>query len=372
MKRALVAALLASSLLSPSAAAADGDARDQTAPPARAGVARAVEIRVSGDAAALARVRITARELLLRLDVQANVKASDEPQTSAEEPTPLVIAYVDLRHVSSPSIDIEDGKTRQELTHRRLSDVATLETGVESLLHVLYLAVESALQVGVTAPPPPPPPKKPTPPVESEARRTSAPARAGLDFGPLLRLSSLGGSRIVPGGGVSIEPRADVGNGHAGLMVSGAVHGSSELSFARGTASVRLLQARFVPTFDWLLSPEVSGAFGVGAGFDAFVVEPVLAPESGRLLVTESAIDPVITALAGARVPIAGRAFLSALASLDVDLRPTSFVARVGPTSQIVMSLPRLRGGFTLALSFSALGSHRFASMNANATGNRQ
>jgi hypothetical protein len=187
-----------------------------------------------------------------------------------------------------------------------------------------------------------------------------------LDFGPLLRLSSLGGSRIVPGGGVSIEPRADLGNGHLGLMVSGAVHGTSEVSFARGTVDVRPLQARFVPTFDWLLSPEVSGAFGVGAGFDAFVVEPVLAPEPGRLLVAESAVDPVITALVGARVPIAGRAFLSALASLDVDLRPTSFVARVGPMNQTVMSLPRLRGGFTLVLSFSALGSGRFASVSGS------
>lgn len=359
MKRGLMALGAALALLAPSAAAALGIEPDERE---SAAVGRIVEIRVSGDAAALARVRMTARELLLRLDVQANVKTIDEPETSADEPTPLVIAYVDLRNASAPAIDIEDGKTRQELTRRRLSDVATLETAVESLLHVLYLAVESALQVGVTPPPAPPPPaEKPAPPVQSAPHRAPATARVGLDIGPLLRLSSLGDSRFVPGAGVVLEPRADLSGSHVGLLMSGAVHGTSELSFAGGTALLRPLQARFVPTFDWLVTPQVSGAFGVGAGLDAFVIEPVLPPASGRLLVTESAIDPVLTGMLGARIPIAARVFLSALASLDVDLRPTSFVASVGPTNQSVLSLPRLRGGFTLALSFSALGSRRFA-----------
>jgi hypothetical protein len=373
-------AALALSLLPPAPAA--GDDREQPTRRASAGVARAVEIRVSGDAAALARVRITARELLLRLDVQANVKAIDEPETPADEPTPLVIAHVDLRNVSAPGIDIEDGKTRQELTRRRLSDIATLETGVESLLHVLYLAVESALQVGAasapsepappsvpsgaSSPSPPPTTKKPAPPPVKSQRRSGAPGRAGLDFGPLLRLSSLGGTRFVPGGGVSIEPRADLGGAHLGLLVSGVVHGSSELSFAGGTVEVRPLHARFVPTFDWLISSRVSGAFGVGAGLDAFVIEPVQPPASGRLLIAESAIDPVLSALVGARMPIAGRLFLSALASLDLDLRPTSFVARVGAMNETVMSLPRLRGGVTLALSLSALGSRRFTSASGS------
>jgi hypothetical protein len=356
---ALAAAL---AFLAPSAAAAFGDG-DAGLPRSRSGVARVVEIRVSGDAAALARVRMTARELLLRLDVQPNVKSMDEPETSADEPTPLVIAYVDLRSVSSPSIDIQDGKTRQELTRRSLSDVATLETGVESVLHVLYLAVESALQVGVAIPPPPakrPAPPRTKPQSSVSRSRSGSGSGSGLDFGPLLRLSSLGGTRIVPGGGVLLEPRTDLGRGQLGLMLAGAVHGTSELSFEHGAVEVRPLQARLVPTFDWLFSSDVSGCFGFGAGLDAFVVEPVQPPDSGRVRVGETAIDPVLTGMIGARVPIAGRAFLSALASLDLDLVPTSFVARVGDTNESILHLPRFRGGFTLALSFSALGSRRF------------
>jgi hypothetical protein len=124
MLMALGAAL---ALLAPSAAAGLEAATPNAG--AQNSVGRVVEIRVSGDTAALLRVRMTARELLLRLDVQANVKAIDEPETSSTEPTPLVVAYVDLRSTASPSIDIEDGRTHQVLTQRRLMDVTSLETG---------------------------------------------------------------------------------------------------------------------------------------------------------------------------------------------------------------------------------------------------
>jgi len=327
------------------------------------GVARVVEIRVSGDAAALARVRLTASELLLRLDVQPNVKAIEDPETPPTEPTPLVIAYVDLRNSSSPSIDIEDGKTRQELTRRNLSDVSSLETGVEALLHVLYLAVESTLQVGVTraAAPAPAPEKKPAPPAAKAAPRS----RFGFDIGPLLRLSSLGSSRVVPGGGAVLEPRADLGNAQLGLHLSAAFHGSSQLAFAQGEAAVRPLQFRLVPTADWLLTPDISGCVGLGVGLDSLMVEPVQAPERGSVAAGQSTVDPVLTALVGARVPISGRAFLAALASLDFDAAPTSFVVHEGPATSPILKLPRLRGGFTLALSFTAAGERRFAKAGA-------
>jgi hypothetical protein len=353
MLMALVAAL---ALLTPSAGAAL-----ETGTPSggtQNDVGRVVEIRVSGDAAALARVRMTARELLLRLDVQPNVKAIDEPETSSSEPTPLVIAYVDLRSTASPSIDIEDGRTRQSLTQRRLSDVTSLETGVEAVLHVLYLAVESTLQVGVERSAPPTA-KKPTPPAPPPRAQPSS-SHFGFDFGPLLRLSSLGGSRIVPGGGVGLEPRADFGRAQVGLLVSAVLHGASELSFANGEAEVRPLQVRVVPTFDWLLSPDVSGCLGVGAGVDSLRVTPVQAPNIGDAASSQSALDPMLTGLVGARVPISGRMSLAAMASLDLDLAPTSFVARVGRSNVPVLQLPRLRAAFTLALSFTA-GERRFA-----------
>jgi hypothetical protein len=354
MLMALAAAL---ALLAPSAAAAIEDE-------AGAGVTqgRVVEIRVSGDAAALARVKLTARELLLRLDVTPVVKAIDDPVAPPGEPLPLVIAYVDLLRVATPSIDIEDGQTHEELTRRDLTDVSSLETGVESVLHVLYLAVESKLQVGVTRPapsPPVPPEKRPAPP----APRESQPARSrlGLDVGPLLRLSALGDGRFVPGGGLGVEPRADFGHTQIGVMVTAALHGTSELSFDHGAAEVRPLQVRVVSMFDWLLSRDVSAATGLGAGLDSLMVTPLQPPETGVAAPPQSALDPVLTAVLGARLPISGRAFFAALASLDYDLVPTSFVVRQGPTTHPILALPRLRGGFTLALDFTLAGEKRFS-----------
>ena len=353
MKRVLMGLAAALALLAPSAAAAL-----ETEPAATpSGRARVVEIRVSGDAAALSRVRMTARELLLRLDVQANVKTIDEPETSSSEPAPLVIAYVDLRVVASPSIDIEDGKTHEELTRRNLTELSSLETSVESVLHVLYLTVESKLQVGA-APAPPAHRKKPAPPAKRAEPERS---HFGFDVGPLLRLSSLGGSRVVPGGGVALEPRADFGRAQASLLVSAVLHGTSELAFARGQAEVRPLQIRVVPTLDWLLSPEVSGCVGFGAGLDSLMVTPVQAPDVGNVTRDQSALDPVVTALLGARVPISGRVFIAALASLDLDVAPTSFVAHEGAMTRSLLQLPRWRGGFTLALGFTAAGERRFS-----------
>jgi hypothetical protein len=343
-------------LLAPSAAAAlEGGANVRPRD-----VARVVEIRVSGDAAALSRVRITARELLRRLDVEPDVKAIDEPETSGGEAAPLVIAYVDLRSAASPSIDIEDGKTHEELTRRHLSDVTSLETGVEALLHVLYLSVESMLQLGAETPAaaPPPPAKKPAPP--AAAHTEHQPSHFGFDVGPLLRLSSLGGTRIVPGGGVVLEPRADFGRAQASLWVSAVLHGTTELGFEHGAAEVRPLQVRIVPIFDWLLSSEVSGCVGAGAGLDSLLVSPLQAPDGGRVAGPQSALDPVMTGLVGARVPISGRVFLAALASLDLDLAPTRFVVQQGPMTRSILDLPRVRGGFTLALSFTAAGERRF------------
>jgi hypothetical protein len=358
VKRMLMALGAALALLAPSAAAALEPATPNAGTPNNVG--RVVEIRVSGDTAALSRVRMTARELLLRLDVQANVKAIDEPATSSTEPTPLVTAYVDLRSTASPSIDIEDGRTHQSLTQRRLSDVTSLETGVEAVLHVLYLAVESALQVGVERSAPPPPAKKPAPPTPPPKPRPTV--QFGFDIGPLLRLSSLGGSRVVPGGGLGLEPRADFGRAQVGLLVSAVLHGTSELDFAGGEADVRPLQVRVAPTFDWLLSSDVAGCFGLGAGVDSLRVSPSRAPDmGGGATPAQSALDPILTGLVGARVPISKRASLAGMASLDLDLAPTSFVARVGPSSLPVLQLPRLRAGFTLALSFTAAGERRFS-----------
>jgi hypothetical protein len=148
------------------------------------------------------------------------------------------------------------------------------------------------------------------------------------------------------------------------MMVLGALHGSSTVSYERGEAEIRPLQVRVVPTVDWLMSSDVSGAWGLGAGIDSFQVSAVQPPDAGRVLSEQSVTDPVMTTQLGARVKLSGRAFLAAMAALDLDLAPTVFVAHTGPTSMPLLALPRLRGGFTLALSLTAAGERRFEKGN--------
>lgn len=365
MKVACLAAAAAFSVLLSGAA----QAVPERAPAAEPEAARVVEIRVDGDEAALSQVRVTARELLLRLGVVPDVRASDEPASDVEATVPLAIARIDLRDLAAPSIEIEDGRSHEPLTRRELSDVSSLETAVEAALHVLYLSLESMgeLEPPPAAPVPAPAPVKPEPAPPPPPKPAPAPAKASvsrspfaLDFGALLRLSSLGSSRIVPGGGVALEPRIDSGGLHAGVLLSSVLHAQSELDFDQGRAELRPFQLRATPTLDLRLSDSASGCFGLGLGLDAFLLSPRSDPKNGRAVSARTALDPIATALIGARMPISKRVTLGALASLDLDLEPSRFVARQGSENSSILALPRVRGGFTLALWFTAVGRRRF------------
>jgi len=290
-------------LVPKSAAAAEADA-ESVAPPLAAD--RRVEIRVSGDAAAASRVELTARELLARLGVEPRISSEDEPSSNTEQ-RPLVIAHIDLRDVSAPSIDVEDGQTHEPLTRRRLTDISSLEAAVEATLHVLYWAVQTKLDLAsepVVAPEPRP--EKPTPPrpVSSHSQPQVAHEaphererllRLGLDVGPMLRMSSLGSSRIVPGGGVSLEPRAGTGAFQVGLVLSCVVHGTTQLFVERGgAAEVRPVQARLMPIVDWAVARDASAGVGVFGGFDSFSVTPLQHPDAGVAEPARTAVDPML------------------------------------------------------------------------------
>jgi hypothetical protein len=166
----------------------------------------------------------------------------------------------------------------------------------------------------------------------------------------------------VPGGGLSVEPRLDWGRAQVGLQLSGTFHGSSELTAEHGAiAEVRPVQVRALSTVDWLLSPEASLCVGAGAGVDSLLFNPIQTPEAGTSAPAQSVLDPVLTGVLGARLRVSGRAFLSALASLDLDLAPTAFMVREREQVRPVLGLPRFRGGVTLALGFTAAGARRFS-----------
>jgi hypothetical protein len=312
-----------------------------------------VEIRVVGDEQALAEVRATAVELFARLDVRLRVLGDSEPSPTPGEPAPLVLAYVDLREPTSPRVDVEDGRTRQELMRRNLPDVSSLETAVEAAVHVVLASAESLLQLerAKRAEPAPAPRKRPAP---SRPRRGS-----GLDVGALVRAVTFGDSRLTPGAGAALELRTDAGPVQAELGLWGAVHTATELHFDQGRASLRPYTLRLLPGVSTRLSRSLIGSLAVGAGLDHLRVSAQSAPSNGTT--TDHALfDPILSSQLGLRFPLGGAWFLSLLGSVDLDLAPTRFSIERGGAREPLKTLPRLRGGLTLMASLSATSIERF------------
>ena len=312
-----------------------------------------VELRVSGDAAALSRVRVTAAELFARLDVRLSVVADGEGSANSAGDNPLVLAYIDLRVPTSPLVDIDDGRTRQELMRRNLSDMSSLETGVEAAVHVVYTTVESLLQLAEAeraskraASPPPP-------------AALQGPRGSGFDVGALFRLVSLGDSHLVPGAGAAVELRTDAGPLQIDLALLGALHTSSQLDFNDGGATVRPYALRLVPGVSAHLAEQLLGTVGVGVGLDHFVLDASNAP-SGSTGRDQAVLDPVLAGQLGLRFPLGGAWFMSVLATLDADLAPTRFVVDRPGARDTLFALPRWRGGLLLVASLSPTAIHRF------------
>jgi len=361
--------LLLAALLQVATLAARAEAQPRDAGSAAGGQAPLVEIRVLGDDTALTRVRVTATELFARLDVRLSVVADGVDATAPSDDNPLVLAYVDLRVPTAPMVDVDDGRTRQELMRRRLADVSSLETGVEAAVHVVYASVEALLQLTADrraaksapapAPAPPPPPSAPAgAPTPAHAERSER--GAGLDLGAAFRLVSLGDSRLSPGAGASLDARIDAGPLQAELDVLGVLHASSELDFNEGSAMLRPYALRVLPGVSVRLTQQLLASLGVGLGLDHFVLDARSAPSGGTA--TDTAVtDPVLTSQLGLRFPIGGAWFLSVLGTLDLDLEPTRFVIDRRETIEPLLALPRLRGGMLLIASISPTRVHRFA-----------
>lgn len=331
---------------------------DTKAPSTRASSPSApptVEIRVVGEERALGLVRATAAELFARLEVQLRVLPDNDPSASADAEPPLVLAYVDLRVPTAPLVDVDDGRTRQELMRRSISDVSSLETGVEAALHVVLATVESTLQLAK---------EKATPtPLAPAPRRVTRPSPRGigLDVGALARLVSLGDTRLTPGAGAALDLRADVGPLQAELGLWGAIHATSQLDFDGADARFRPSALRLVPGVSVPISRKMSASAGIGVGLDHFVLDAQTPPSGGRAR-DHAVSDAVVASQLGLRFPLAGAWFVSVLGTLDLDLAPTRFVVERDGAHEALLALPRWRGGLLLAASLSPTSIRRFAS----------
>ena len=351
---------------------------------------RVVEICVAGDANARFLAQAVATELFGRLRVQVRVRA-EEGAAVASGPVskPWLTAHLDFRVPCKPAVRIEQERAEPRLPAQVIPDVTSLETGVEAALHVVYSAAEAALslpeQVQDSQTEPAPEQAKPLParPLSASAprppasREPSPPSglKLGLDLGALGRIVSFGGPHVLAGAGVIGELRADWSRLHAGLLLFGALHETTEVPFGDGYSTLRPFSLRLIPTIDARLTGRVHGSFGLGVGLDEFTARvsrppsPPPMPMPGPIFIENRSavsLDPLISALVGVRVPSGSRTFVSLLGSLDFGLGPSSLeVGRVGPMTS-VFALPDVRASLVLAPSFSSAGAPRFSPARAS------
>jgi hypothetical protein len=340
---------------------------------------RVIEIRVAGDAKAQSLTQAVASELFGRLRVRARVRA-EESAVENDEPDspPWLTAHLDFRIPSRPAVSLEQGRTGAQLTTQVISDVTSLETGIEAALHIVYAAADAALSLPEPAPADDstsePSPEK-TEPRPANTPKPSSPVEAppsglklGLDLGALGRVVSFGGHHVVTGAGAMGELRADWSGLHAGLLLFGALHATTDVAFGDGYSTVQPFSVRLIPTVDARLTGSVHGSFGFGVGLDQFTVHvarpPSPPPMPGPIYIESRkavTVDPLLSALVGVRVPSGSGTFVSLLGSLDFGLRSSSLqLGRVGPMTS-VFELPDVRASLVLAASFNSLGAPRFS-----------
>jgi hypothetical protein len=340
---------------------------------------RVIEIRVAGDPKAQSLTQAVASELFGRLRVRARVRAEESADADNEPGSPpWLTAHVDLRVPSKPVVSLEQGRTGTPLTPQVISDVTSLETGIEAALHIVYAAAEAALAL-------PEPAEvddstsgsspEETEPLPARAPKPSSPAQApssglklGLDLGALGRVAAFGAQHVVTGAGAIGELRADWSRLHAGLLLFGALHGTTDVAFGDGYSTVQPFSVRLIPTLDARLTGSVQGSFGVGVGLDQFTARvarpPSPPPMPGPIFIENRravTVDPLISALAGVRVRSGSGTFVSLLGSLDFGLGASSLqLGRVGSVTS-VFDLPDVRASLVLSASFNSLGAPRFS-----------
>lgn len=337
-----------------------------------------------GSEQALALLEGTAKELFQRLGVQVDVAPISEDVPQASTP-PLAIATIEITPPLC-SIVIIDGSSGTELDRRTFSE-SSVETAVEAAAHIAYFVVETRLaeEEPTDAPAPTPEPTpEPAPPVESSA---TAPASStaveppaagapedreptiagergsiGVDLGLTFSVVSLGSGRVRPGSGLTGELRFPSLGIPLGLLLAATTHAASDLEFQGATAEVRPSVLRLLATLDLPLGSALAFSVAAGGGLEWLRLTPTTSAEGVEASGAASMFEGLVTGMAGLRIQLGERAFLTALGGIDVGLNPKTFTANTETGEQVLLHMPTLRPVMLLGAAASLDQSPRFSS----------
>lgn len=351
-----------------------------------------VLLRIIGSDQALTLLASTADELFRRLGVQVDVLpiSDDLPD---EDPPPIAIATIEITPPLC-SIVIIDGETGAELDRRSFTE-SSVETAVEAAAHIAYFVVETRLEAderpgqpepqspsaGTDVEPAPATAPAPVVPVPPEARgapeagasdsgnanaNTNGNANSvGIDLGLTFSITSLGSGRVRPGSGLTGELRFPNLGVQLGVLVAATTHAASDLEFQGATAEIRPSVLRVLTTLDLPLGSALAVSFGAGGGLEWLRLTPTASSEGVQVSGAESVFEGLVTGVAGLRIQLGERAFLSALGGIDVSLNPSSFTAHTEAGDEELLQMPRVRPMMLVGAAASLDQSPRFGSARA-------
>lgn len=344
---------------------------------------RRVVLRVLGSEQALALTKSTSVELFERLGVRVDVASISEDLPGSGEP-PLAIATIEITPPLC-RIVIIDGSSGAELDRRTFSE-SSVETAVEAAAHIAYFVVETLLAPPESEPDTPEPAAPPPAPV-TEAQPTAPPVAAvvddaapedasekplpsergsvGIDLGLAFSAISLGSGRVRPGTGLTAEIRFPSLGVPLGVLVAATTHAASELEFQDASAELRPSVLRLLATLDTPLGSALALSFALGGGVEWLRLTPTSVPPDVDVADTQSIFEPLATGLAGLRIKLGDRAFLSALGGIDVSLNPTTFKAQTESGEEELLHMPDVRPVILIGAAASLDASPRFSSPEA-------
>ena len=314
---------------------------------------QSVQVYVAGTLEAIARTRVTARELFARLELPVIVRdASDDDESVLDfaSPNALVVSFIDLRDAAATRIVVVDGRTHKELERRTLPG-SSLEMSVEAATHVLYVAAESSLgareqQAEGRA-------SQPPSPQATEDRRERRWGPWQVDLSAFGRAAAFSDARLLGGFGASVDAGPHHGSLRPALLLGLGAYAPRALSRGTLSASLGAAGARLMATIEWQPASMLTLFGGGGGGVDGVRVTTGQTPAGTWTADTDSRIDPILAGVLGAKIHLSSAIAALAGMAMDVDISPHHYVAEVNGEKIVLFDLARVRPGGFLGISIS-------------------
>jgi len=273
--------------------------------------------------------------------------------------TDLAVGYVALETAAESRVVLVDGRTHQELERRVLEPTESLEMSIETVANVICATIDSALATRAAplrapVPPPAPPPVVTNPPPR-------APLEAESAYGVWAGVFGTGadyGAGFRGGGGGFLGATTGSGRVRASLLLLASDFPSLSLDRQGAEPSFGLFGARLLPGAALRVADDIDALVGVGPGIDWLRVTPGTPPPGGTAETGVGSVDPVLSALLGARLRVGGHVGLWLAMGADLDADRHRYLNVASGTPVTFFEMPRLRanGQAGLAVTFGRDG----------------